>query len=67
VARRAKSPYEDNGQTRHWIKIKNRAYSQREGRGELFKKTNSAVRSHIQSVHATHLIAGKIDEGRETN
>jgi ATP-dependent DNA ligase len=40
VAKRANSPYEDNGQTRHWIKIKNPAYSQKEGRGELFKKTN---------------------------
>jgi bifunctional non-homologous end joining protein LigD len=40
VAKRANSPYEENERTPYWIKVKNRAYSQKEGRGELFKKTN---------------------------
>jgi bifunctional non-homologous end joining protein LigD len=39
VAKRADSIYEDNPNVRHWIKIKNPAYSQKEGRGDLFKRT----------------------------
>ena len=39
VAKRADSRYEDNSNARNWIKIKNPAYSQKEGRGDLFKKT----------------------------
>jgi bifunctional non-homologous end joining protein LigD len=38
VAKRADSPYEDNARSPHWIKIKNPAYSQKEGRAELFKR-----------------------------
>ena len=38
VAKRADSIYEDNPNVRHWIKIKNPAYSQKEGRGDLFKR-----------------------------
>jgi bifunctional non-homologous end joining protein LigD len=38
VAKRADSIYEDNPNARHWIKIKNPAYSQKEGRGDLFKR-----------------------------
>ena len=38
VAKRAQSPYEDNEEAPHWIKIKNAAYSQKEGRGDLFKR-----------------------------
>jgi bifunctional non-homologous end joining protein LigD len=42
VAKRANSPYyEENERTPYWIKVKNRAYSQKEGRGErcLRKRT----------------------------
>ena len=38
VAKRADSTYEDNPNERKWIKIKNPAYSQKEGRGDLFKQ-----------------------------
>jgi bifunctional non-homologous end joining protein LigD len=38
VAKRASSVYEDNAKDPHWIKIKNPAYSQKEGRGDLFKR-----------------------------
>ena len=38
VAKRANSPYEDNARNPHWIKIKNPAYSQKEGRADLFKR-----------------------------
>ena len=38
VAKRAHSRYEDNPNVRDWIKIKNPAYSQKEGRGDLFKR-----------------------------
>jgi bifunctional non-homologous end joining protein LigD len=38
VAKRADSRYEDNPNGRNWIKIKNPAYSQKEGRGDLFKR-----------------------------
>ena len=38
VAKRADSPYEDNAGSPHWIKIKNPAYSQKEGRGDLFTR-----------------------------
>lgn len=38
VAKRADSIYEDNPNVRNWIKIKNPAYSQKEGRGDLFKR-----------------------------
>jgi len=38
VAKRADSRYKDNPNVRHWIKIKNPSYSQKEGRGELFKR-----------------------------
>jgi len=38
VCKRADSPYEENARSPHWIKIKNPAYSQKEGRGDLFKK-----------------------------
>ena len=39
VAKRANSPYEDNLRSPHWIKIKNPAYSQKEGLADLFKRT----------------------------
>jgi ATP-dependent DNA ligase len=39
VAKRAESPYREDARNPHWIKIKNPAYSQKEGRGDLFKKT----------------------------
>jgi bifunctional non-homologous end joining protein LigD len=39
VAKRADSIYEDNPNERKWIKIKNPAYSQKEGRVDLFKRT----------------------------
>jgi|SRR5688572_4439166 len=38
VAKRADSKYEDNPNVRSWIKIKNPAYSQKDGRGDLFKR-----------------------------
>jgi ATP-dependent DNA ligase len=38
VAKRADSPYIDNAQEPHWIKIKNPAYSQKEELGDWFKK-----------------------------
>ncbi len=38
VCKRADSPYEDNAGSPYWIKIKNPAYSQKEGRGDLFKR-----------------------------
>jgi hypothetical protein len=39
VAKRADTPYEDQPADPHWIKIKNPTYSQKEGRGHLFKRT----------------------------
>jgi hypothetical protein len=38
VAKRATSAYEDNARNPHWIKIKNPAYSQKDGRADLFKR-----------------------------
>jgi hypothetical protein len=38
VAKRADSPYAMAGRKSPWRKIKNRNYSQREGRGEWFDK-----------------------------
>jgi bifunctional non-homologous end joining protein LigD len=38
VAKRADSPYKEDARNPHWIKIKNPAYSQKEGRGDLFKR-----------------------------
>lgn len=38
VAKRADSRYEDNPNVWNWVKIKNPAYSQKEGRRELFKR-----------------------------
>ena len=38
VAKRANSPYEENVQNPHWIKVKNPAYSQKEGRADFFKR-----------------------------
>ena len=38
VAKRADSLYEDNPNLGNWIKIKNSAYTQKEGRGDLFKR-----------------------------
>jgi ATP-dependent DNA ligase len=39
VAKRADSPYEEKPNDPHfWIKIKNPMYSQKEGRGDLFKR-----------------------------
>ena len=38
VAKKADSPYEDNRSDPYWIKIKNPDYSQKEGRGDLFKR-----------------------------
>ena len=38
VAKRADSLYTENDSDRHWIKIKNPAYSQKEGRSDLFKR-----------------------------
>jgi bifunctional non-homologous end joining protein LigD len=38
VAKKADSPYEDNGSDPYWVKIKNPAYSQKERRGDLFKR-----------------------------
>jgi bifunctional non-homologous end joining protein LigD len=38
VCKRALSPYEERANDPHWIKIKNPSYSQKEGRGDLFKK-----------------------------
>ena len=38
MAERADNRYNDNQESCHWIKIKNPKYSQKEGRGDLFKK-----------------------------
>jgi ATP-dependent DNA ligase len=38
VAKRADSIYEDNPNVWNWIKIKNPAYSQKEGRADFFKR-----------------------------
>ena len=38
VAKQSNSPYEENEQTPHWIKIKNPNYSQKEGRADLSKR-----------------------------
>jgi len=37
-AKRADSLYGDDPNVRNWIKVKNPAYSQKEGRGDLFKR-----------------------------
>jgi bifunctional non-homologous end joining protein LigD len=39
VAKQSTSPYQDRPAADSWIKIKNPKYSQREGRGDLFKRT----------------------------
>jgi hypothetical protein len=41
VAKRADSRYEDNPNARNWIKIKIPGYSQKEGRGDLFKRSDN--------------------------
>jgi len=38
VAKRADSPYKEDARNPHWVKIKNPAYSQKDGRGDLFKR-----------------------------
>jgi bifunctional non-homologous end joining protein LigD len=38
VAKQADSPYKENARNPHWVKIKNPTYSQKEGRGDLFKR-----------------------------
>jgi len=38
VAKRADSLYEETSNSRSWLKIKNPKYSQKEGRGDLFKR-----------------------------
>jgi bifunctional non-homologous end joining protein LigD len=38
VAKQADSPYKEDAQYPHWIKIKNPNYSQKEGRGDFFKR-----------------------------
>jgi bifunctional non-homologous end joining protein LigD len=38
VAKRADSRYENDPNKRNWIKIKNPSYSQKEGRGDLFRR-----------------------------
>jgi hypothetical protein len=43
VAKRTDSRCEDNPKARNWIKIKNPAYSQKEGRGDLFKRAGYFV------------------------
>ena len=47
-----KQSYEDNEQAPHWIKFKNPAYSQKEGRADLFKKTLS--RGRISGLFVEH-------------
>lgn len=39
VAKRADSTYVDDPRCRDWIKVKNPTYSQKDGRGDLFKRT----------------------------
>jgi bifunctional non-homologous end joining protein LigD len=39
VAKHGASPYQESPSVHHWIKIKNLKYSQKEGRGDLFKRT----------------------------
>ena len=38
VAKRADRPYDDHPTGRSWVTIKNSSYSQKEGRGDLFKR-----------------------------
>lgn len=38
IAKNADSPYDPTSTQPYWIKIKNPAYSQKEGRGDLFRK-----------------------------
>jgi bifunctional non-homologous end joining protein LigD len=57
VAKRADQPYDPNNQRDGWLKIKNPAYSQREGRGEWFDKAKVRLadptgRRHV-AVNAT--------------
>jgi ATP-dependent DNA ligase len=39
VTKKADSIYDDDPKSRSWIKIKNPAYSQKERRADLFKRT----------------------------
>ena len=39
VAKRIDQPYDPGNQREGWLKIKNPAYTQREGRGEWFEKS----------------------------
>ena len=45
VAKRASSPYEDNVWNPHWIKIKNPAYSQKQGACRLIQASRIMVSS----------------------
>jgi ATP-dependent DNA ligase len=48
VAKRADSPYkEDTTHTPPWIKIKNPNYSQKEGRGDLFKRAGLNIKKPL--------------------
>jgi ATP-dependent DNA ligase len=38
VAKQASSPYKEDARNPYWVKIENPAYSQKEGRGDLFKR-----------------------------
>jgi ATP-dependent DNA ligase len=39
VAKRAASQYDQHANAKDWVKIKNPNYSQKEGRGDLFRQT----------------------------
>jgi ATP-dependent DNA ligase len=51
VAKRADQPYDQNNQRDGWLKIKNPAYSQREGRGEWFDKAKVRLADPIGRRH----------------
>jgi ATP-dependent DNA ligase len=49
VAKWSRGPYPRDGITTSWIKIKNPAYSQAEGRHELFERRSDQRRLHRSS------------------
>jgi hypothetical protein len=55
VAKWSKGTYQSDGRATSWLKIKNPAYSQMEGRHELFATKRAGWRSHRPTLAAPTL------------
>jgi ATP-dependent DNA ligase len=62
VAKRVDQPYDPNTQRDGWLKIKNPAYSQREGRGEWFEKAKVRLADPTGRRHVK--VAGMVTKKR---